>query len=141
MLFDCGTMKTTINGHISKTVIDLNVPQSNQPNNLKVTLLVENLASGQVAASVFEFPDCRVEAGTREQAITQIKTAFLERFKHIEAISWEIPVQYITESSEICGESTQKGKLLLDYSGILKDSPNFNEDPVEIQRKLRDEWS
>lgn len=37
-------------------------------------------------------------------------------------------------------QSTQSGKLLSDYAGILKDSPNFNEDPVEIQRKLRDEW-
>ncbi len=27
------------------------------------------------------------------------------------------------------------------FSGILKDSPNFNGDPVEIQRKMRDEWN
>jgi hypothetical protein len=31
--------------------------------------------------------------------------------------------------------------LLLDYAGILKDSPNFNEDPIELQRRMRDEWS
>jgi hypothetical protein len=31
-------------------------------------------------------------------------------------------------------------KLLSDYLGILKDSPNFNEDPLEFQRKLRSEW-
>lgn len=29
---------------------------------------------------------------------------------------------------------------LLSYFGILKDSPNFNEDPVTIQRQMRDEW-
>jgi len=27
------------------------------------------------------------------------------------------------------------------FSGILKDSPNFNSDPVEIQRGMRDEWN
>jgi hypothetical protein len=27
------------------------------------------------------------------------------------------------------------------FSGILKSSPNFNGDPVEIQRSMRDEWS
>jgi hypothetical protein len=26
------------------------------------------------------------------------------------------------------------------YFGILKDSPNFNEDPVAIQRAMRREW-
>lgn len=31
--------------------------------------------------------------------------------------------------------------LLSDYLGILKDSPNFNEDPVELQRAMRNEWS
>jgi len=30
---------------------------------------------------------------------------------------------------------------ILKYVGVLKDSPNFNDDPVEIQRVLRDEWS
>lgn len=27
------------------------------------------------------------------------------------------------------------------FAGKLNDSPNFNTDPVEIQRKMRDEWS
>ncbi len=27
------------------------------------------------------------------------------------------------------------------FGGILKDSPNFNGDPVEIQRRMRDEWN
>jgi hypothetical protein len=33
------------------------------------------------------------------------------------------------------------GKTLWDYYGVLADSPNFREDPVEIQRRLRDEWN
>ncbi len=30
---------------------------------------------------------------------------------------------------------------LCDSIGVLKDSPCFNEDPVEIQRKMREEWN
>lgn len=26
------------------------------------------------------------------------------------------------------------------FIGRLRDSPNFNDDPVEIQRRMRDEW-
>lgn len=35
----------------------------------------------------------------------------------------------------------QTEKSLLDFAGILQDSPHFNEDPVAIQRMMRDEWS
>ncbi|WP_428357484.1 hypothetical protein [Methyloprofundus sp.] len=31
-------------------------------------------------------------------------------------------------------------KTLNDFFGILKDSPTFRGDPIEIQRKMRDEW-
>ncbi len=31
-------------------------------------------------------------------------------------------------------------KTLNDFIGILKDSPTFKGDPVEIQRKMRNEW-
>ncbi len=31
-------------------------------------------------------------------------------------------------------------KTLNDFFGILKESPTFKGDPVEIQRKMRDEW-
>jgi hypothetical protein len=27
------------------------------------------------------------------------------------------------------------------FVGVLKDSPSFNEDSVEVQRKMRDEWN
>jgi len=30
---------------------------------------------------------------------------------------------------------------LNDFIGLLKDSPTFKGDPVEIQRKMRDEWN
>lgn len=33
-----------------------------------------------------------------------------------------------------------KEEELLKLIGILKDSPNFNGDPVQLQRQLREEW-
>jgi len=45
------------------------------------------------------------------------------------------------EQNTTLKESPQSGRPLSDYAGILKDSPNFNEDPVELQRRMRDEWS
>jgi hypothetical protein len=45
---------------------------------LKVTLLLETLTTGKVAASVFEFPNCRVEADSRDNAIAQLQKTFLE---------------------------------------------------------------
>lgn len=47
-------------------------------------------------------------------------------------------VEFLQQKSK--AQSTQSGKLLSDYAGILEDSLTFAGDPVEIQRKLRDEW-
>lgn len=105
-------------------VINLNVPQSNPPSNLRVTLLVENLTSGQVAASILEFPSCRVEADTREKAIARVKTAFLERIQQIEAIAWDVPVQ-------------TKEPAWMQFAGVFKDDPDFRE-VMEAIRAERD---
>lgn len=95
-------------------MINSNVPQSQLSTNLKVTLLLETLVSGQFAASVLEFPDCRVVAKTREEAITQVQTTFLERLKHIEAISWDVPVQALEPA-------------WMKFAGVFKDDPDFQE--------------
>lgn len=109
-------------------VINLNIPQSQSSTNLKVRLLVETLTNGQVAASIFEFPDCRVEARTREEAITQIKTAFLERFKHIEVISWDVPIR--------ANEPTW-----MQFAGVFKADPDFQEimEAIRAERTSDDE--
>ncbi|NJL10629.1 MAG: hypothetical protein HC908_11970 [Calothrix sp. SM1_7_51] len=93
-------------------VIDINRPQSLPPKNLRVTILVENLASDHVAASIFEFPECRVEADTQEKAIAQVKTAFLERLKSIEAIAWDVPVQ-------------RNEPAWMQFAGVFQDDPDF----------------
>ena len=44
------------------------------------------------------------------------------------------------EQSNIPKDTTQPGRFLSEYAGVLKDSPNFNADIVELQRRMRDEW-
>ncbi|MDA0268148.1 MAG: DUF2281 domain-containing protein [Cyanobacteria bacterium] len=36
--------------------------------------------------------------------------------------------------------SPEHPQALSHYFGVLQDSPNFNEDPIEIQRAMRSEW-
>ena len=79
---------------------------------MKVTLLVETLQPGKVAASVLEFPDSRIEAETRESALSQLRANFLERLKRLEAISWNIPVN----GSDSTG---------MEFVGVFQDDPDF----------------
>jgi hypothetical protein len=80
--------------------------------NMKVTLLVETLQPGKVAASVLEFPDSRIEAETRESALSQLQANFLERLKRLEAISWNIPVN----TSDSMG---------MEFVGVFQDDLDF----------------
>lgn len=64
-------------------MMNLDLPQSDPFTNLRVTLLLETLTSGQVAVSVREFPDCRLKAETRAEAIAKIQATFLERLKNM----------------------------------------------------------
>ena len=101
-------------------MINLELPQSYPFSNLKVTLLLEKLASGQIAASIFEFPDCRVKAETRESAIAQIQATFLERLKNIEAISWNVPIQ-----SNVVGVASLSEPTWMKFAGVFKDDADF----------------
>ena len=101
-------------------MMNLELAQPYPFTNLKVTLLLETLASGQVMASVFEFPDCRVTAETREAAIAQIQATFLERLKNIEAISWNVPIPaYAVGVASLSEPSWMK------FAGVFKDDSDF----------------
>lgn len=95
---------------------------------LKVTLLLETLASGRFTASIFEFPGCRVEADTRETAIKQVQAAFLERLKHIEAIPWDVPIS----ASE---------PAWMKFAGIFENDPDFTAimEAIRAERTSNDE--
>ncbi|MBE9207200.1 hypothetical protein IQ244_11825 [Nostoc sp. LEGE 06077] len=110
-------------------VININVRQSQPSANLKVTLLIETLKNGQFAASIFEFPNFRVEAQTREAAIAQLQTTFLERLSHIEAISWNVPLLDASEPT------------WMQFAGVFQDDPDFQEimNEIRAQRTSDDE--
>jgi hypothetical protein len=73
-------------------VINLNIPPSQPSANLKVTLLIENLKNGQFAVSIAELPHFRVQAPTKEEAISQLQTTFIEQISQIETVSWTTPL-------------------------------------------------
>jgi predicted RNase H-like HicB family nuclease len=109
-------------------VINLNVTPSQPPINLKVTLLVETLKNGQFAASIFEFPNFRVEARTREEAIAQLQATFLERISHIEAISWNVPL-------------SPASLTWMQFAGVFQNDPDFQEimNRIRVERTSDDE--
>lgn len=101
-------------------MVSLDLAQSYPLTNLKVTLLLETLASGEVVASVFEFPDCRVKAETREAALAQIQAAFLERLKNLEAISWNVPIQ-----ANAVGIASLSEPSWMKFAGVFQDDSDF----------------
>lgn len=109
-------------------VINLNLPPSQPATNLKVTVLVETLTNGQFAASIFEFPNFRVEAKTREEAIAQLQATFLERVSHIEAISWNVPLDAASPT-------------WMQFAGVFQDDPDFQEimDKIRAERTSDDD--
>ena len=61
-------------------IANLNL-RSNTPSPLKVTLLIETLRSGQIVASIAEFPTFRVEAETQAAACAAASNEFLRTRK------------------------------------------------------------
>jgi hypothetical protein len=49
-------------------------------------------------------------------------------------------VEFLRQKARLQLEATSQKKPLSDYLGLLKNSPTFQGDPVEIQRQLRNEW-
>lgn len=89
--------------------------QPTHPNaTLKLTLILEPLASGGVAASVMEFPHCRVEAENRATAIAQIKHDMAVLLEKLEFLPLEI-AQVATSSDS----------PWIKYAGIFQDDPDF----------------
>jgi hypothetical protein len=93
---------------------------------LRVTLQLEAHPSGKIAASAIEFPDCRVEATTREEAISKVQAAILERLSHVETIPWDVPIPF-TDSVQIKSV------------GVVENNSAFEDIMNKIQAE-RDAW-
>jgi predicted RNase H-like HicB family nuclease len=84
---------------------------------ITVTLMLEPQASGRFVASVMEFPDCRVEAETREGAIALVHDQWQAQIERVEfmPLSLPLPPNATVESPW--------SKLF----GLYKDDPDFAE--------------
>jgi predicted RNase H-like HicB family nuclease len=106
--------------------------QSNSPADIEVTLVLAQQASGKVTASVMEFPNCHVEAETRETAITDLKILLAQRLQNVEMVPVRIPLSHPLPASNPWSE----------LSGVFKDSQYFGEviEIIQAEReKLGDE--
>jgi hypothetical protein len=80
---------------------------------LKLTLALEQLDTGAVAASIVEFPQCRIEAIDRETAIAQIQTDMATLIQKLEFLPLEIPQASLSISPWI------------KYAGMFENDPDF----------------
>jgi hypothetical protein len=105
---------------------------------LRVTLRLEAQASGAIGASVIEFPDCRVEAETREAAIAKVQAALLEQLARSETISWDVP---LPPSEDLNGAERRADSPWIKYAGMFKDDPDFAEisAAVRAEREVEDD--
>lgn len=85
-------------------------------------IVLETLADGQVAAWIAEWPDCRVTAAGREEAIGAVKQSLAAKLETVEVVSVSMP--FATQAIELApGERVEHPALK--FVGILKDDPNF----------------
>jgi hypothetical protein len=108
-------------------IANLNL-RSDTASSLKVTLLIETLMSGKIAASIAEFPTFRVEAETQESAVQQLQLNFLERAKYIETIAWEVPLYSIEPEQPVIPVENP----WLAIAGKYADDPNWDDYQASI---------
>lgn len=101
-------------------VINPNIPPFQLSANLKVTLMVEKLNNDQFVVSIAEFPHFQVKAPTREEAISQLKASFREKFSQMETITWTTPFNLPSPS-------------WMEFVGILEDDADFQDIMTKLQ--------
>jgi hypothetical protein len=99
--------------------MNLNAERSNSTPDLKMTLLLEPLASGGFAASIIEFPGYRVEATTRESAIAQARQQVISFLKTVELLPIEI------SATELTHTHSDEDNPWIEFAGVFKDDPDF----------------
>ncbi len=61
-------------------------------------------------------------------------------FEQLPAAKQEEVLDFVAYLSSRYRAPVDEGASLMRHAGGLKGSPNLNEDPVQTQRGLRDEW-
>jgi predicted RNase H-like HicB family nuclease len=95
------------------------VPSSAQ---LDWHIVLETLADGQVAAWIAEWPDCRVTAAGREDAIASVKQSLAAKLEAVEVVS--LPIPLARQSIELAPGALAEHPAMK-FVGVLKDDPNF----------------
>jgi hypothetical protein len=113
-------------------------PQTAEKTGLRVTLRLETQASGTIAASIIEFPECRVEATTREAAIELVQAALLERLNHTETIFWDVPLPAVPSLN---GATKRSESPWIKFAGMFENDPDFAEIAAAIraEREVEDD--
>ena len=92
-------------------------------------------------------PERRNDNNSNQEEIEMLRHIFKATEQHY---NFDLPLEFIGHDVELLvfclDEANTKpapveSKLgILDFAGVLKDSPNFNGDIVQLQREIRDEW-
>jgi predicted RNase H-like HicB family nuclease len=90
---------------------------------ITVTLMIEPQESGRFVASVMEFPDCRVEGETREEAIELIHQQWQAQIDRVEFMPLSLP---------LTPKATAESPWTKLY-GLYKDDPDFAEIAAAIR--------
>jgi hypothetical protein len=104
---------------------------SSSSENLKLHLVLEKTQDGRSLASVLEFPDCRVEAQTNEQAIAQLQTMMTHRLANVRILPLEISLS--------AAEATEDPWMK--YAGVFEDDPYFAKimEAMQAERQVDDD--
>jgi predicted RNase H-like HicB family nuclease len=78
-------------------------------------VVLQTLADGQFVAWITEWPDCRVTAGGREEALAALKQSLGEKMKSSEVI----PLSVSLSDSATAENPWER------FYGVLKDDPGF----------------
>jgi predicted RNase H-like HicB family nuclease len=89
----------------------------------RLHVLIEHNNQGNAIATVLEIPNCQAEAPTREQALEALKTRVAARLETAEILSLEIQASL----------SRKNEKPWMQYAGVFKDDPHFDEFQQSIQ--------
>lgn len=72
----------------------------------------------------------------------------MESFEQLQRQFHELPPEKQEEVADFVAylsaryrrHKTRNRMTIMRYAGLLKDSSNLTEDPLDLQRRLRDEW-
>jgi hypothetical protein len=93
--------------------------------NLKFDILVEQGGEKGFTARALAWPDCVVEAATREEALRLIRVELLMRLAKADLVTVEFTPEEVNNP-------------WLKYAGMWKDDPDFDEFLAEIERYRRE---